>query len=285
MGKKAFEMTQYNLDLVDHKYGGEIIRQRGTDGYINATAMCRAAGKEWTRYRELKSTLAFFKALSADLGVEEERLAISNLGSPIEDRKNQGTWVHPQVAIDLAQWLSPEFKIKVTRWVFDWMSGRGPSVGRSTASIPDFARRFQLNQKQVPPGYFSVISELFVVIYAALEREGYVLPEKGSHGKTISPDVAVGQRFTTWLSSAYPEHSAKFCTYTHLFEDGRAISGVKAYENSLLGIFRDYVINVWMREHAGKYFDKVDPGAVPLIRAIVAQLPSREEYQRLAKAG
>jgi hypothetical protein len=28
----------------------------------------------------------------------------------------QGTWVHPQVAIALAQWLSPEFAVKVTKW-------------------------------------------------------------------------------------------------------------------------------------------------------------------------
>ena len=40
-------MAQYELSLVDHEYGGEIIRQRASDGYINATAMCRAAKKEW----------------------------------------------------------------------------------------------------------------------------------------------------------------------------------------------------------------------------------------------
>ncbi|WP_419902348.1 KilA-N domain-containing protein [Kiloniella sp.] len=39
------------------------------------------------------------------------------------DRVTQGTWVHPKVAIHLAQWLSPEFAVQVTNWVFDWMNG------------------------------------------------------------------------------------------------------------------------------------------------------------------
>ena len=33
------------LELLDHTYGGEIIRQRSSDGYINATAMCKAAAR------------------------------------------------------------------------------------------------------------------------------------------------------------------------------------------------------------------------------------------------
>lgn len=266
------------LDLLDHTYGGEIIRQRAADGYINATAMCRAAGKEWPRYKELKSTGLFLKALALDLGLDEVQLTISNLGSPGGDRRNQGTWVHPQVAIDLAQWLSPEFKIQVTRWVFDWMSGLGSPVSARRDYIPDFVDRFHLNQKQVPPGYFSVISELFVVAYALLEREGYVLPEKGAHGKTVSPDISVGIMFSKWLKEHYPTLASQFAEYTHIFTDGRRIDGVKAYPNSLLGIFRDYVVNTWMREQAPKYFGRVDPPAVPFVEKVIAALPAREAY-------
>ena len=38
--------------------------------------------------------------------------------------KQQGTWVHPKVAINLAQWLSPQFAVQVSTRVFDWMEGR-----------------------------------------------------------------------------------------------------------------------------------------------------------------
>ena len=37
---------QYNLPLIQHKVDdGSIIQQRASDGYINATALCKAAGK------------------------------------------------------------------------------------------------------------------------------------------------------------------------------------------------------------------------------------------------
>ena len=35
----------------------------------------------------------------------------------------QGTWVHPHVAINLGQWLSPKFAVRVAQIVEDW--GRG----------------------------------------------------------------------------------------------------------------------------------------------------------------
>ena len=33
--------------------------------------------------------------------------------------KNRKTWVHPQVAINIAQWISPEFDVQVSKWIFE----------------------------------------------------------------------------------------------------------------------------------------------------------------------
>ena len=35
--------------------------------------------------------------------------------------KNRKTWVHPQVAINIAQWISPEFDVQVSKWIFELM--------------------------------------------------------------------------------------------------------------------------------------------------------------------
>jgi len=107
---------QYELALIPHKVGGEIISQRAKDGYINATAMCTAAGKLWGHYREATSTKRFLIELSTDIGIP-----ITDLVQSIKGGKPalQGTWVHPQVAIHLAQWLSPRFAVLVSRWVYE----------------------------------------------------------------------------------------------------------------------------------------------------------------------
>ena len=40
----------------------------------------------------------------------------------------RGTWVHPRVALNLAQWCSPAFAVKVTEWLYDWMMGNTKMV-------------------------------------------------------------------------------------------------------------------------------------------------------------
>lgn len=78
------------LELLPHEYRGEIILQRASDGYVNATAMCRVAGREYSRYRELKATNEFLSALSLDLGLSEVQLnpnkARHSGGRPQESR-------------------------------------------------------------------------------------------------------------------------------------------------------------------------------------------------------
>ena len=43
-------MQQMTLQLIQHHHADIVIPQRATDGYINATALCQAAGKKWNHY-------------------------------------------------------------------------------------------------------------------------------------------------------------------------------------------------------------------------------------------
>jgi prophage antirepressor-like protein len=90
-------------------------------GYVNATQMCKAGGKRWNHYASLDSTKAYWEALSAEAGIP----ASAETGNPVSglvisikggnDKQVQGTWVHPEIAIDLAQWVSVEFRIWANR--------------------------------------------------------------------------------------------------------------------------------------------------------------------------
>lgn len=101
------------------------IGQRPEDGYLNATAMCKAAGKKWNNYWRNDGVQEFLEALAASLKMPVARIRVTEQnqcltyvqqgGCPEE----QGTWVHPQVAYHLAQWCSPAFAVQVTEWIAD----------------------------------------------------------------------------------------------------------------------------------------------------------------------
>jgi len=108
-----------NVTTITRDFNGTQIRQRKSDGFLDATAMCKATGKLFGHYKTLESTQAFLSALSTDIGYPISELIQSVKGGHPE---NQGTWVHPQVAINLAQWCSPEFAVLVSKWVFELLT-------------------------------------------------------------------------------------------------------------------------------------------------------------------
>ena len=113
-------------ELTLREYQGISIPQR-QDGYINATAMCKAGGKEWSNFRQLKSTNEYLEALESVLGIPRTELISTVQGVPVGGRSHdQGTWVHPRIASRLAQWISPEFAVVVDGWVLDILSGKHP---------------------------------------------------------------------------------------------------------------------------------------------------------------
>jgi hypothetical protein len=91
-----------------------------TTGFVNATKMCKSAGKFWNNYYENKRTKEFLKELSSNTGIPVLDLVISKRGG---GTTNTGTWVHPDVAIDVASWCSTKFQVAVAKLVRRYMSG------------------------------------------------------------------------------------------------------------------------------------------------------------------
>ena len=90
------------------KVNGIEIRQRLSDGYIDAMAICDACDKEFSDYAQIRFTKRFIAELSRETGIEETVLLQKS------DDADE-IWVHPQVAINISQWASP--KLAVTKEV------------------------------------------------------------------------------------------------------------------------------------------------------------------------
>lgn len=98
---------------------GIIVVSRKEDNYINATQLCKAGGKEFFKWNENKKSEEFLIELSGSIRIRIDLLIQSISDGPNELR---GTWVHPKVAINIAQWISPKFAVQVSEWIYELLS-------------------------------------------------------------------------------------------------------------------------------------------------------------------
>lgn len=123
------------------------VEQKTDDGFIHGTAMCAAHGKDVADWLVNKGTFELINALAQRLGqptysYEEIKdrnsgdlsatklsslfpaILTSKRGSP---KVGGGVWIHPKLAVHLAQWCSPQFALLVSDWIEEWMTtGRNP---------------------------------------------------------------------------------------------------------------------------------------------------------------
>jgi len=100
---------------------GNGVRQSSRDKYLSVTDLFKAyqntssdTPKQLANYWTMVGTHEFLKALA-----QKENTEVSELFRKQRGRVNGGTWVHPYIFIDVALWLSPEFKVKVYGWLYD----------------------------------------------------------------------------------------------------------------------------------------------------------------------
>ena len=247
------------LMLIEHSVDGAIIHQRPRDGYVNATQLCQRAGKLFADYNRSAQTKAFLAELALDMGIPISNLVQVRLGRG--DKVEQGTWVHPHVAINLGQWLAPSFAVKVSQWVTDWMQGKVRGY------MPVYVQRFLKNRSKIPHTHFSMLNEIYLNLFATLEENGVVPPDK------LMPDISTGRMFSDFLRQKGIDPET-FPTYEHEFaDDSRPPVNARLYPIEHLADFRIYFNEIWLPGQAERYFVARFPKALPYLSRIT-QLPA-----------
>ena len=129
--KKEEEKEEIAKEIeLQNKLGGEITLNgisvlAREDGFINATAICKAGKKKFNDWYRLDSTKELINVVENK--IKNQYLEKSDTGnhvSQIIDVKkgnsskfSQGSWIHPDLAVQLAQWISPTFAIQVSGWI------------------------------------------------------------------------------------------------------------------------------------------------------------------------
>lgn len=108
---------------IKHRIGELEVLQKADNGYINATQLCKAYEKQTKRKREPREWFEtdranrFIELVSDQTGISPFDLYRVKKGG-----RDAGTWIHPDLAIAFSSWLSPEFELKVSRWVQEWIA-------------------------------------------------------------------------------------------------------------------------------------------------------------------
>jgi hypothetical protein len=248
--------VQLELALISHEIENTLIHQRAVDGYVNATAMCKAVGKNFADYRRLAGTEAFLRELGGSMGIPIDQLIVTIINGSNDQR---GTYVHPDVAVNLGQWCSPKFAVAVAKWVREWMTGKF-----TVAKLPYHLERYLANRTKIPATHWSMLNELTLSLIAPLEQDGYRLPEN------MVPDISEGRMFSKWLRDNGHDPDG-FPRYEHVYEDGRKVPA-RLYPNALLAEFRKHFHEVWVPQRMRGYFAERDPNALPHVERLLLQL-------------
>ena len=136
MPEDNLRVNQYSLELAN---GDRSLIPFREDGYIDATAICKAGNKKFAQWQLLASTKALIQVLKSEVGFPTSLLIETYKGGDLL-KVTQGSWIHPDLAIQLAQWVSPKFAIQVSRWMRELFRNGSVVLERPVRAITDMSQ-------------------------------------------------------------------------------------------------------------------------------------------------
>lgn len=132
--------------IIKHQFQDHAIFQRSKDSYVNLTQMCGAGDKLVADYLRLDSTNEYLTALSAVTGIPitSESKALGLVQIKQGGNQQQGTWAHPEVAIDCAQWVNVNLRIWANRTLVQIIAqAPQPVEPKALPAVPEISKRNQ----------------------------------------------------------------------------------------------------------------------------------------------
>jgi len=109
---KLVEVKKYNPTL---NLNDVVIVSRSEDNYINATQLCQAGGKRFNDWLRLDTTKSLINEAAIEAGIPASQLL--DIKKDNSSEFEQDSWIHPDLAIQLAHWISTKFALQVSKWI------------------------------------------------------------------------------------------------------------------------------------------------------------------------
>ena len=103
---------------------------------------------------------------------------------------NGGTWAHPHIAIQFAQWCSAAFALQVSRWVCDWIATNKPP-GMSKEHL-------QLEAVKINAANKLAIAQINAEAKIEIERMKLEAKQKTARPYLYIPPASTGEEGDNW---------------------------------------------------------------------------------------
>ncbi len=103
-----------STSLIVREWNDCPITQRVEDQFIDVTAMAKSCNKRWHDYWKTGPAKDYAEALASETNISVSQLVEARKGN--SSKFAQGTYAHPDIAMDFARWCEPRFAIQVSRW-------------------------------------------------------------------------------------------------------------------------------------------------------------------------
>lgn len=155
------------------------------NGYLNATMIAKHYGKRVQNYLKSERTQDYIRALDEHLSEAVFTASVENSEAPKRASQNdlvivqkgnsqefeQGTWLHPKLAIDFARWLNPRFAVWCDMQIEQMLIGSAQSLTAQITqtsillknidgNLSQAGRYLAIHGKQTKPSLKSKLSEL-----------------------------------------------------------------------------------------------------------------------------
>ena len=193
------------MNSITHDYNGITINQQSQDGYINLNQMAQATEKRIDHWLKTKSTQELFAEFYRQQSTSttpnststtwNSNESTSDMGQLVPalityEGNNGGTWAHPDIAIQFAQWCSAAFALQVSRWVRDWIVTNKP---------PEMSKEhLQLEAVKINAANKLAIAQINADAKIEIERMKLEAKQKTARSYVYIPPASTGEDGDNW---------------------------------------------------------------------------------------
>ena len=208
---------------------------RKDDGFINATKLCQAGESRYSYWYQNNKTKKFIDVLSLSVGIPTDTLIKQDKG----DINNRCTWVHPQIAINIAQWISPEFDVQVSKWIYELCITGHVSMdsNKTTKELDDMLKKKYEEQVREVNRLIELEKRYQEEIEELKERENKILNELEEYRNKIQA-TEVQQNIELRLLNELEETKNELEMIKEEYENKINIKPVEYYINEVCDKFK-----------------------------------------------